>query len=228
MPHLESVFAAFDWQVHSVDATSYDGVFAALEAFRYGPRNGKPTAIICHSTKGHGALSDFLNKHKVAMGEALLQQEIALQENLRARRVEEFTRHFDRLDGHPDGARLQATLAGASREMHLDPTQHFASVVGPVITRRVPPRHKSIHHDAGQLPRIDPSKEYSAADIVTGAMKVFARDSRVVSIDSDLATTSGLEAGVAAVDQRRALNAGVAEANMMALGEAFAALGYNA
>jgi len=30
------------------------------------------------------------------------------------------------------------------------------------------------------------------------------------------------------VDQRRALNAGVAEANMMALGEAFAALGYNA
>jgi transketolase len=59
-------------------------------------------------------------------------------------------------------------------------------------------------------------------------MKVFARDSRVVSIDSDLATTSGLEAGVASADQRRALNAGVAEANMMALGEAFGALGYNA
>src|ERR1700687_6369729 len=59
-------------------------------------------------------------------------------------------------------------------------------------------------------------------------MKVFARDARVVSIDADLATTSGLEAGIAAVDQRRALNAGVAEANMMLLGEAFAALGYNA
>jgi transketolase len=49
----------------------------------------------------------------------------------------------------------------------------------------------------------------------------------VVSIDADLATTSGLEAGVAAVDQRRALNVGVAEANMMGIGEAFAALGYN-
>jgi transketolase C-terminal domain/subunit len=58
-------------------------------------------------------------------------------------------------------------------------------------------------------------------------MKVFARDQRVVSIDADLATTSGLEAGVAAVDQRRALNVGVAEANMMGIGEAFAALGYN-
>jgi transketolase len=58
-------------------------------------------------------------------------------------------------------------------------------------------------------------------------MKEFAKDSRVVSIDSDLASTSGLEAGVASADQRRALNAGVAEANMMLIGEAFAALGCN-
>jgi transketolase len=97
-----------------------------------------------------------------------------------------------------------------------------------VVTRRAPPRDKRIRYNAALLPKIDPAKEYSAAEIVTGAMKVFARDSRVVSIDADLATTSGLEAGVASADQRRALNAGVAEANMMALGEAFAALGYNA
>ena len=49
----------------------------------------------------------------------------------------------------------------------------------------------------------------------------------MVSIDADLASTSGLEAGVAAVDQKRALNVGVAEANMMLIGEAFAALGFN-
>jgi len=36
-----------------------------------------------------------------------------------------------------------------------------------------------------------------------------------------------LEAGIAAVDQKRALNVGVAEANMMCIGEAFATLGYN-
>ena len=70
MPELEAVFASFDWQVHSVDATQYDGVYAALEQFRYGPRNGKPTAIICHGMKGHGALSDFLNKHKVTVPDA--------------------------------------------------------------------------------------------------------------------------------------------------------------
>src|SRR5918911_1936749 len=95
-------------------------------------------------------------------------------------------------------------------------------------TRAFPPRDKRIRYNPDLLPKIDPKKEYSAADIVTSAMKVFARDSRVVSIDSDLATTSGLEAGVAAVDQKRALNVGVAEANMMCIGEAFAALGFNA
>jgi transketolase C-terminal domain/subunit len=116
--------------------------------------------------------------------------------------------------------------------MHLD-TAHGSfgnvrSAMGPVLTKRVPVRNKGLRYDASQLPRFDHAKEYSASDVVTAAMKVFARDGSVVSIDSDLATTSGLEAGVAAVDQRRALNAGVAEANMMCIGEAFAALGYNA
>ena len=89
------------------------------------------------------------------------------------------------------------------------------------------PRDKQIRYDPAALPKIDSKKQYSAAEIVTAAMKVFARDSRVVSIDSDLASTSGLEAGIAAVDQQRALNVGVAEANMMLIGEAFAVMGYN-
>ena len=79
MPELEAVFASFDWEVHSVDATQYEGIYAALETFRYGPRNGKPTAIICHGMKGHGALSDFLNKHKVTVPDALIEQELELQ-----------------------------------------------------------------------------------------------------------------------------------------------------
>src|SRR5436309_7143321 len=71
MPELERVFASFDWQVHSVEATEYDGIYAALEQFRFGTRTGKPTAIICHGMKGHGALSDVLNKHKVTVPDAL-------------------------------------------------------------------------------------------------------------------------------------------------------------
>jgi transketolase C-terminal domain/subunit len=58
-------------------------------------------------------------------------------------------------------------------------------------------------------------------------MSVFARDPMVMSVDADLASTSGLESGVGAVDQRRAINVGVAESNMMCVGEAYAVLGYN-
>ena len=227
MPKLEAVFESFNWQVYRADATSYEGVFTALEAFRFGPRNGQPTAIICHSTKGHGALSDFLNKHKVVVPENLMDQEVALQQELRAKRVEDFRAYHARLGGHGEGTDMQDALTACARDMHLD-SSDFSQLPGPVVSRRAPPRDKRIRYNPDLLPRIDPAKQYSAGDIVTSAMKVFARDSRVVSIDADLATTSGLEAGVASADQRRALNAGVAEANMMALGEAFAALGYNA
>ena len=55
MPDLAPVFRSFGWQAVHVDATQYDGVYAALDEFRYGPRNGKPTAIICNTTKGYGA-----------------------------------------------------------------------------------------------------------------------------------------------------------------------------
>ena len=67
----------------------------------------------------------------------------------------------------------------------------------PVQTVRGPRRDKRIVFDEALLPKIDAAKQYAASEIVTAAMKVYARDPRVVSIDADLATTSGLEAGVA-------------------------------
>ena len=233
MPELEAVFASFNWEVMSVDATQYDGMYAALERFRFGPRNGRPTAIICHGMKGHGALSDFLNKHKVTVPDKLIEQEMTLQKEQRQGRVDEFASFYDGLAGQAGGGELQEMLVELAAEMRLDLRKSssgplsLSQVLGPVATTRVPPRDKRIQYDASQLPKLDRSKEYAASDVVTQAMKVFARDARIVSIDADLATTSGLEAGVAAVDQRRALNVGVAEANMMNIGEAFAALGYN-
>ena len=232
MPDLEEVFRSFNWEVHSVDATQYNGVYAALEQFRFGPRNGKPTAIVCHGTKGHGALSDFLNKHKVTVPDRLLEQEMALQKDQRRDRAAEFITFHDGLRDYPDGGLLQEALADLSGQMRLEfkrggDAPSLRQVIGPVVTSRVQPRNKRIEYDAAQLPVLDRAKEYAASDVVTASMKVFARDPRVVSIDADLATTSGLEGGVAMVDQRRALNVGVAEANMMGIGEAFAALGCN-
>jgi transketolase len=231
MPDLNKVFASYGWQTHDVDATEYDGVVAALEQFRFGPRNGRPTAIICNTTKGYGAFSDFMNKHKVTITEPLIVQELALQNERRRERVREFLKHLEDAQNSSEGSQASILLLEAARTMHLDIDSifkgHLPSIIGPVLTRRAPTRDKQIQYDAAALPKLDPKKQYSAADIVTAAMKVFARDSQVISIDSDLASTSGLEAGVAAVDQRRALNVGVAEANMMLIGEAFAAMGYN-
>jgi len=232
MPDLAPVFASFGWNAHSIDTTDYDGIYGALEAFRFGPRNGKPTAIICNSTKGHGSLSDFMNKHKVTIPDALIAQEIQLQTEARERRIADFTSYAESLEGSSDADALQEILLDMAREMHLDIARSggrwtVTSVVGPVLTKRVPPRDKKIKYDADLLPKLDMKKQYSAAEVVTNGMKVFARDSRVVSIDSDLASTSGLEAGVGAADQKRALSVGVAEANMMLIGEAFAALGDN-
>jgi transketolase len=232
MPDLAPVFRSFGWQAFDVDSTQHDGVYAALEEFRYGPRNGKPTAIICSTTKGYGSLSDFFNRHKVAAADALLAQELALQSQQRDDRVAEFGRFYLGLESVEGGTQMQDTLVNLAHGIHLDLAVRSGEValspaMGPVLLRRVPPRNKKVRYDASLLPRVDRSKEYAASDIVTAAMKVFARDPAIVSIDSDLASTSGLEAGVAAVDQRRALNAGVAEANMMLMGEAFAAIGCN-
>lgn len=233
MPELAPVFSSFGWNALDVDSTDYAGVYNALEHFKFGPRNGKPTAIICHSSKGHGSLSDFLNKHKVTTCNALVEQEVELQRELRLRRVADFNVFYERLTRGDDGAPVREALKNAARRMHLstnnsaDGGLDLQQQVGPVLTRRAAPRDKRIRYAAEALPRIDRDKQYAASDIVTAAMKVFARDTRVASIDSDLGTTSGLEAGVAAVDQSRALNVGVAEANMNLIGEAFAALGCN-
>ena len=124
MPELERVFEAFDWRVHRVDATQYDGLYTALEEFRYGPRNGKPTAIICHATKGHGALSDFLNKHKVTVPDAIIEQELALQATLREERVLDFLRFHRSLADQPDGHALQDALLAAAHAMNLDTGAH--------------------------------------------------------------------------------------------------------
>jgi transketolase len=232
MPDFATVFRSYGWEAVDVDATQYDGVLAALERFRLGPRDGKPTAIICHTTKGYGALSDFFNRHKVTTSNALIAQEIELQQNRRDRRVAEAVAFLTDLADRAETAPVYRQLLEAARSMHLEfgPAGDRTTVhsnPGPVLTSRVPVRDKRIRYNPELLPRIDPAKSYSAAEIVTASMKVFARDNRVVSIDSDLGTTSGLEAGVASADQQRALNVGVAEANMMLIGEAFAALGRN-
>ena len=228
MDRLEQQFAAFGWKVISVDGQQYEPVVDALREFKEAPRDGRPTVIICNTRKGFGAFSSFLNNHKITLKADIMEHETAQQQLLRDKREADFFKLLERCGDDQDIC--DSLLAAAGRmNLTIDAKKRKAEpIAAGVKTRSASPRDKRIAYDADQLPKLDPGKSYVASDLIKESMKVIARDPRIVSVDADLASTSGLQDGVGYVDQNRAVNVGVAEANMMAIGEAFACLGYQA
>ncbi|WPP49179.1 transketolase C-terminal domain-containing protein [Catalinimonas niigatensis] len=226
-------FASFGWRVMEVDATQYHSVYGALSEFKYGKRAGRPTVIICKATKGQGGFSTFMNNHKTSITPEMLDQETERQEQLRARREEAFCRFFNTLaadEMHKETVNLlRHHASGMEFDMKFenDQAMHVMSKSAPVKIQKAAVRNKKINYVPDALPKLEKGKTYAAHKVIEAAMHVFARDERIVSVDSDLASTSGLQAGVGFVDKSRALNAGVAEANMMLIGEAFGILGAN-
>ena len=230
MDRLGAQFDAFGWRTLEVDGTDYRSVWNALRSFVSGPRDGRPTAIICNTRKGYGSASAFLNRHKVTIPDDVNAREVEQQRRRRRARVADYFAYERRLAERGEAAIVEELRACASgMNLRLD---EGAGTVEPgeraVRTRRADSRDKQIRYDATMLPRLDPADKYEASAIVRNCMQVFAEDGRVVSVDADLSSTSGLQSGVGHVDQTRAINAGIAESNMMCIGEAYAALGYNA
>jgi transketolase len=234
MNRVDEAYASFGWKVVSVDAGGYEPVLGALREFKYGKRCGRPTVIICNSRKGYGGFSSFMGGHKVDFTDAIADQEMLLQERRRETRVADLSAILALAEGKSDRDALVKFVAESAKKMNLvfstakNGTISVKAAKMKVKTKRAPKRDKKITFAPDKLPVLDPAKQYAAQDIVAGAMKVYAVDPRVMSGDADLASTSGLELGVGFVDSRRALNVGIAEANMMCVGESFAALGYNA
>jgi transketolase len=225
---LSGSFSSFGWKVIEVDATKYHTVYNALLEFKYGERDGRPTVIICKSTKGHGGLSDYMNTHKATIPNDILDQEEKMQTQQRAAREKEFFQFFNQLSAE-DVVEVKNTILKKAAMMNFKiEKDKVVNVEVPVKTQKAPVRHKKIKYSPAQLPKLEKAKPYAVNKVIELAMKAFAQDERIFSVDADLASTSGLQAGVGFVDKYRALNAGVAEANMMLLGEAFAILGANA
>jgi transketolase len=228
---LSEKFASFGWQSIIVDATQYSPVLHALQEFKSGLRNGCPTAIICTTKKGYGGFSDFTNKHKFVVPDKLNEQELALQEQRRVERINEFVDFFNNVDYR--NVRLRNELKAMAGGMNLDfifekaKIKHIMPVIASTKTRRAPAREKKIKYNASLLPQLEKSRKYSAQEVIGMAMKAFAQDNKIVSIDADLSTTSDLAKGVGSVDVARALNVCVAESNMMNIAEGFAVMGYN-
>ncbi len=231
--NLGASFESFGWRVMEVDATEYHTVYNALLEFKYGERDGRPTVIICRSTKGYGGFSNITNNHKTSINKAVLDQETHLQEQQRERREKEFSEFFNLLmksGMHPDVVAIlqqHAVNMGFNLQIQDNNLVQITSVPMSVKTQKAPDRNPQISYAANALPVLEKGKAYSAHKVIESAMKVFALDEHIVSIDSDLASTSGLQEGVGFVDKSRALNVGVAEANMMLIGEAYGILGYN-
>ncbi|MEQ9441457.1 MAG: transketolase C-terminal domain-containing protein [Cyclobacteriaceae bacterium] len=231
---LSGSFTSFGWRVLEVDATKYHTVYNALLEFKYGERDGRPTAIICKSTKGHGGFSDFMNKHKTSIADDVLDQEAGQQQQQRKHREKEFCRFFNTIAEDKNYSDVMAVLRQHIDHMGLDISlegEHAMQVTNKSVTvkvKKAPVRNKQIHYAADALPKLKKGEDYAAHKVIESAMQVFAKDERVMSVDSDLASTSGLQSGVGFVDKSRALNVGVAEANMMLIGEAFGVLGANA
>ncbi len=230
---LSASFASFGWRVMEVDATQYHTVYQALLEFKYGNRDGRPTVIICKSTKGHGGFSDYMNNHKTTITNDVLDQESQLQLAQRAAREIEFCNLITSLiagnkyDDVIETVLEHAEKMGFNVKLEKGCASAVVSIVSTVKTKKAPVRNKKLNYTTQALPKLEKGKSFSAHKVIETAMKVFAQDKRIASVDSDLASTSGLQAGVGFVDKYRALNVGVAEANMMLIGEAFSILGLN-
>jgi transketolase len=226
LPNVGRRFESFGWRAFEVDATGYSSLVEALQEFKHGVRNGKPTVIVCNSRKGWGGFSSLMVAHKTQMVEEICAQELELQQARRLAREQALLESLAEMKAVDRDA-----VARLAKYMRLEIQQKPAAVTvvqEPPRTSRAPTRDKRVSYEVQRLPRIEPGTEIAASSVVTQAMKVFARSGMVVSVDADLGTTSGLEAGVGWVDTAKGLNVGVAESNMACVGEAFAVLGYNA
>ncbi len=226
MPHVRQMFESFGWRAFDIDGTQYGPVQDALEVFRYGQRDGRPTAIICNTRKGWGGFSSFMVGHKVELPDALTRQEISLQQERRRARAACFLQLFAAAEAPEVRRRLLAQAAAMRLEVDVAGGE-IQPAAARVLTRRATARDKRVRYEESDLPSLEIGQEISVNAVISQAMKTFAAGGQVVSVDADLGTTSGLEAGVGYADQSKALNVGVAESNMSCIGEAFAVLGYN-
>lgn len=230
---LGASFASFGWRVIEVDATQYHAVHHALSEFKYGKRVGMPTVIICKSTKGHGGFSDFMNNHKSNINPDLLDQESALLKQTWKNKETGFLQLFNSLLSDEELYKVVSSLKkhaesiGYQIEVSDSVVKNIQKIPPEVKIKKAPNRNKIINYESSALPKLELGQSYAAHKVIEGAMKILAKDNKVFSIDADLASTSGLQTGIGFVDKTRALNAGVAEANMMFIGEAMAILGSN-
>lgn len=231
MDNIGKAFGAFGWNVHDINGTSYSAVVEALNEFKTGPRNGKPTVIICNTKKGYGGFSSCFVNHKITVKDDVVEEEIKLQKQRREQRVIDFFKISGKVDDaekkHPVLSSLEES-AKVNFHFKLEKKEGIIAPIQPKVrVKKAKPREKEIFYKENELPAVVSNEQLQGCTVVTEAMKAFAKSGSVVSIDSDISSASGLFEGISYVNSYNAFNTGIAESNMMCIGEAFAVLGFN-
>lgn len=212
---------SFGYRVFHASSDDMLSLLTALERFEHEPNPmSQPTAIICHGYKGMGGYAALTGKHKTTMEENQLAQERQL---LQAHRQQLVT--CLRAEG---SVAALATEVGYALSVGKDgkPTE-CKRCFAPVRVKHAAPRDKSIQYNEAALPVLSNEVKYSAFELLSKLMSLFATDERLYTVDSDLSNASGLYDGTRATNRMHAVNVGIAECNMMCIAEALAAEGAN-
>lgn len=221
-----AMFEAAGWRCICVDGQNYHCVTNAFETFVSDPACEKPTAIFCNTKKGYGACSSALNAHKAKINKKLYESEV---EQLTFKREESEKRVLNDLNSFTESD--QKATVEMMKSMRFEPECHegaFSAIKPLPLTSKVQrplPIEKSLKYDENEMPSVVRGETIACSKVISQIMTALGHDPHVVTIDCDLGGISGLYAGMAGIDQNRAFNVGVAESNMMAIGEAFATSG---
>ena len=217
--HLAEQLYAFGFQVLEADGSDLDSILSCLQEFRAYPRAARPTAIIVDSIKGFGGYGALTGKHKGNFTPADIASELSLLMLTRQDRIHALNRC--------DRSALLAAADTMGYDLIIEDDVITGVTQRPVAVQVRParPRDNALRYNPDALPALDPAKAYGASDIMGMAMKAFAADPRLYTIDSDLSNVSGLFAGTAATNRAHAINPGIAEAHMMNMAEGLAVLG---
>ncbi len=230
MESLQDQLTAFGFYAVTVDGTQYGPLLDALNLFLR-KEKGRPFAILSECGKGEGGFGKDAREHKLSVKEAFAEREMALQRNRRQQRVKNACAFLG--EARRVSPAAFETLEAAAREMGYrvcvtGEVKDIASVPLTVKTRRAGERVKALGYKETELPAIRRGEFYECHKVLAQAVAAFGEDPHMVTVDSDIGTITGLHDGMVVADRNRALNVGIAEANMMNIAEAFAARGYNA
>ncbi|MFA9381960.1 MAG: transketolase C-terminal domain-containing protein, partial [Acetanaerobacterium sp.] len=222
MEDLSERLTAFGFRVLEADGGNMASILACLQEFKRFPRSFCPTAIICNSYKGFGGYATTTGKHKASFNDEEVAAECALLAHTRKARVHNLNQ-FDRAVVGSFAKQLGYTVEADTKGSI---TGLVANEV-PVKVKRAAPRDKALSYDAQKLPNLEVGKAYGATDVAIAFTRVFAASEEFYTIDADLSNVSGLYTGTGLTNRHHAINAGIAECNMMCMAEGLAACGAN-